>query len=178
LGFRDTHFDFSKRPRHGPRFRYEISGRELPRFLPWVRETLECDVTPKNVNQPRYPTSIPESCIHPDFLAAIQKFLNPAQIDTSGEVRMRHGHGHTQEEMYAIKYTRLGRVPDLVVYPTAEDQVTALVEAAKTHDVSLIPYGGGTNVTDALRCEEHEKRTIVSVDMHRMNRIRGSIPRT
>ena len=41
----------------------------------------------------------------------------------------------------------------------------------KTHSVTLIPYGGGTNVTDALRCHAHEKRTIVSVDMSRMNRI-------
>jgi alkyldihydroxyacetonephosphate synthase len=171
-GFRDTHFDFSENGHVMIRgSRYEISGKELPRFLPWVRETLECDVTPKNINQPHYPTSIPEPCIQPDFLAAIQKFLSPSQIDANGEVRMRHGHGHTQEEMYSIKYTRLGRIPDLVVYPSAEDQVTALVEAAKAHDVSLIPYGGGTNVTDALRCEEHEKRTIVSVDMHRMNRI-------
>ena len=39
-----------------------------------------------------------------------------------------------------------------------------MVEAAKTHDVSLIPFGGGTNVTDALRCDEREQRMIVSVD--------------
>jgi alkyldihydroxyacetonephosphate synthase len=73
--------------------------------------------------------------------------------------------------MYAIKYTRLGRIPDLVVYPESETQVVALVETAKAHDVSLIPFGGGTNVTDALRCDEREQRTIVSVDMRRMNRV-------
>jgi alkyldihydroxyacetonephosphate synthase len=73
--------------------------------------------------------------------------------------------------MYAIKYTRLGRIPDLVVYPQAEAQVSMLVEAAKANDVSLIPYGGGTNVTDALRCHEDEERTVVSVDMRRMNRV-------
>src|SRR5207253_11372861 len=39
------------------------------------------------------------------------------------------------------------------------------------HDVLLVPYGGGANVTDALRCDAHEQRTIVSVDMRRMNRI-------
>src|SRR5207237_10056058 len=44
-------------------------------------------------------------------------------------------------------------------------------ESAKKRGASLIPYGGGTNVTDALRCEEREQRTIVSVDMKRMNRV-------
>jgi alkyldihydroxyacetonephosphate synthase len=171
-GFRDTHFDFSENGHVMIRgSRYELSGKELPRFLPWVREVLECDVSPKDINQPNYPTSIPEPRIQPEFLTHLQKFLDPDQIDTSGEIRLRHGHGHTQEEMYAIKYTQLGRIPDLVVYPESEAHVTKLIEAATAHNASLIPYGGGTNVTDALRCNEQDTRTTVSVDMHRMSRI-------
>jgi alkyldihydroxyacetonephosphate synthase len=171
-GFRDTHFDFTENGTVTVRgSRYELSGKELPRFLPWVREVLQCDVHPKNVHQPHYPTSISEPRIKPEFLTALEKLLSPNQIDTNGEIRLRHGHGHTQEEMYAIKYTRIERVPDVVVYPQTEAQVTALVEIAKAHGVSLIPYGGGTNVTDALRCNERDQRTIVSVDMRRMNRV-------
>ncbi|MEO7658636.1 MAG: FAD-binding oxidoreductase, partial [Pyrinomonadaceae bacterium] len=105
------------------------------------------------------------------FSAALREFLSEAQIDTDGENRLRHGHGHTQEEMYAIKHKRLGRIPDMVVYPESEEHVSALIAAAKEHDVVLIPFGGGTNVTDALRCRNDEKRVIVTVDMRRMNRI-------
>ena len=36
----------------------------------------------------------------------------------------------------------------------------------------LIPFGGGTNVTQSLMCDEKEQRTIISVDMTRMNRIK------
>lgn len=36
----------------------------------------------------------------------------------------------------------------------------------------LVPFGGGTNVTNALMLDENEKRMIVSVDMSRMNRIK------
>jgi len=61
--------------------------------------------------------------------------------------------------------------PILVIYPENEEQVAQLIETAKAHNVCLIPYGGGTNVTDALRCETGENRFIVSVDMSRMNRI-------
>src|SRR5262245_42853824 len=171
-GFRDSRFDFSEQGHVVIRgSRYELSGKELPRFLPWVRDTLECDVNPDNINRPHYPTSIPEPNVKPDFLSALEKILSANQIDTNGESRLRHGHGHTQEEMYAIKYTRLGRIPDLVVYPEAEAQVMALVETAKACNAVLIPYGGGTNVTDALRCQPGEQRSIVSVDMRRMNRV-------
>ena len=162
-GFQDTRFDINASGNVIIRgSRYELSGKELPRFLPWVREMLKVDVGPQNINRPAYPTTIPEPNINAEFLQHIQGFLAANQIETSGEVRMRHGHGHTQEEMYSIKYTRLGRIPDLVVYPDDEDQVAVWLKAGKKHDVSLIPYGGGTNVTDALRCEPHEQRTIVS----------------
>jgi alkyldihydroxyacetonephosphate synthase len=171
-GFRDTHFDISENGHVIIRGnRYELSGKELPRFLPWVRETLELDLNVNEVNRPQYPTSIPEPHIDSAFLADLQAFVSSNQIDTNGEIRLRHGHGHTQEEMYSIKYGRLGRIPDLVVYPENENQVVRLVETAKKHNVSLIPYGGGTNVTDALRCDPEEQRTIASVDMQRMNRI-------
>ena len=171
-GFRDTRFDFNENGHviiHGSR--YELSGKELPRFLPWVREVLECDVNPRNINAPSYPTTIPDPQVSSAFVNDLKQFLRPDQLDKAGERRLRHGHGHSQEEMYSIKYTRLGRIPDIVVYPDSEAEVVNLVEAAKKHGVSLIPYGGGTNVTDALRCDTREQRTIASVDMRRMNRI-------
>ena len=171
-GFRDTRFDFNENGHVIIRgSRYELSGKELPRFLPWVREVLECDVNPRNINAPSYPTTIPDPQVSSAFVNDLKQFLRPDQLDKAGEMRLRHGHGHTQEEMYSIKYTRLGRIPDIVVYPASEAEVVNLVEAAKKHGVSLIPYGGGTNVTDALRCDTREQRTIASVDMRRMNRI-------
>ena len=171
-GFRDTRFDFNENGHVIIRgSRYELSGKELPRFLPWVREVLQCDVNPRNMNAPSYPTTIPDPQVSSAFVNDLKQFLRPDQLDKAGEMRLRHGHGHTQEEMYSIKYTRLGRIPDIVVYPASEAEVVNLVEAAKKHGVSLIPYGGGTNVTDALRCDTREQRTIASVDMRRMNRI-------
>jgi alkyldihydroxyacetonephosphate synthase len=171
-GFRDTRFEISADGHVLIRGnRYELSGKELPRFMPWVREVLEIEIDSNDIHMPRYPTAIPEPRINSEFLACIQGFLNANQIETDGEIRLRHGHGHTQEEMYCIKYSQLGRVPDLVVYPETEAQIIGLVEAAKRYDASLIPYGGGTNVTDAIRCQSNEERTIISVDMRRMNRI-------
>ena len=171
-GFRDTHFDVSENGHVIIRgTRYELSGKELPRFLPWVREVLEVDLDAREVHTPHYPTAIPDPILPRELLDELKTLLSPAQIDTNGETRLRHGHGHTQEEMYAIKYAQLGRTPDVVVYPDSEEQVTGLVEVAKKHGATLIPYGGGTNVTDALRCFPNERRSIVSVDMRRMNRV-------
>jgi alkyldihydroxyacetonephosphate synthase len=63
-------------------------------------------------------------------------------------------------------------VVDYVIYITSHEQAEALIQSAKDHNVVLIPFGGGTNVTQSLMLSAEEKRTIVSVDVTRMNRIR------
>ena len=172
-GFRDTSFAINERDTvEITGTRYELSGKELPRLLPWIRETLGIDLDAKDQHTNTYPTDIPTPVESPKFTNAIRQFLGESQIDSDGENRLRHGHGHTQEEMFAIKHKKLGRIPDMIVYPQGEEQVAMLVSAAKEHDAVLLPFGGGTNVTDALRCRNEEKRVIVSVDMRRMNRIK------
>lgn len=171
-GFRDTRFDINDRGHvvlTGNR--YALSGLELPSLLPWAAGMLGVELRAADINPPNYPTTIPEPRGNGAFMQALKDFLADDQLSTEPTVRLRHGHGHTQAEMYAIKYGHLERVPDLVVYPTDEDQVVALVQAAVRHGVVLIPYGGGTSVTEALMCPETETRMIISVDMKRMNRI-------
>lgn len=171
-GFADTKFAVNERGNvtlEGSR--YELSGQELPRLLPWMSGVLGIEIDPADVHRSAYPVKIPEPLENAGFLSAISEFLNEDQISVDGENRLRHGHGHTQEEIFAVKHSGIKRIPDLVVYPEDERQVAELIKTARSFEVSLIPFGGGTNVTDALRCRETEKRLIVSVDMRRMNRV-------
>lgn len=171
-GFRDTRFQIN--PNGSVTLqgtRYSLCGQELPTLLPWVRDVMEVPIDPHDVYPSNYPTAIPPARENPAFTAEIQQFLAPEQIVTEAQVRMRHGHGHTQSEMFAVKHGKVGRIPDLVVYPNREEQVAGLVRSAARHGVSLIPFGGGTCVTEALRCPENESRMIVSLDMKRLNRI-------
>ena len=66
---------------------------------------------------------------------------------------------------------KLEHFTDLVFYVESEQETIQLVEMAKKHDVCLIPYGGGTNVTNALRPPKEETRMVVTVDTRRMNRV-------
>ena len=58
------------------------------------------------------------------------------------------------------------------MYPGTSDHVKKIVELANQHNVIIVPYGGGTNVTQALQLEKNaDTRMIVSLDMSRMNKI-------
>lgn len=45
------------------------------------------------------------------------------------------------------------------------------MKLAGKHNVVLVPFGGGTNVSQSLLLMPTEKRMIVSVDMTRMNKV-------
>lgn len=171
-GFDDTEFRVNERGHvvlTGER--YELCNQELPNLLPWIRDVMQIEADTSWVNEPNYPPEIPEPKRNKRFLDAATALLGEDHVSQDGELRLRHGHGQTQEEMWRIKYGTLPRVPDVVVFPGTAEEVAELVALATKHKAVLIPYGGGTNVTDALRCDPNEKRFICSVDMTRMNRI-------
>jgi alkyldihydroxyacetonephosphate synthase len=151
--------------------RYAMCGDEMPDIIPWMERQIGLELDPGDVHAQHYPPALPQPRRNEKFLEDVLEALDGAALSFDPEIRLRHGHGHTQEEMYAIKYGSVGRIPDVVVYPSREEDVEALAEAALRHDVCLVPYGGGTNVTDALQCRQDEERMIVSVDLGRLNRI-------
>lgn len=151
--------------------RYGLSGVEMPSLVPWISDMMKVTIRRDDVHLSKAVPEVPDAIQHPAFMADVKHLLKTEQISHDPQVRLRHGHGHTQEEIYQIKYGRLKRVPDVVIYPQEESEVVELVQLALKHNVVLIPYGGGTSVTEALMCPENETRLIVSVDMTQMNRI-------
>lgn len=61
--------------------------------------------------------------------------------------RIMHSHGASLREVFNLKFHKFERCVDVVIYPTSKEHCEVIVELAHRHDVILIPYGGGTNVT-------------------------------
>ena len=152
--------------------RYALSGTELPALMPWIEDVMQVQLKRDALRPSHYPPPVPPARDCAAFIAAARQALGDAHVSQDDLVRLRHGHGQTLEEMYRLKHGTIARVPDVVCFPANEHEVQALMHEAQRCNVSLIPYGGGTNVTDALRCPGDEPRAIVSVDLSRMNRIR------
>ncbi|XXQ36926.1 Alkylglycerone-phosphate synthase [Plasmodiophora brassicae] len=167
-GYADTMFRFNKDgvvEISGDR--YDFSGSNLPHLRPFM-ESRGAD---PNAVQPF--ASLDDT--HIDAPREAREFLEAAaavaEVDQSKLQRIRHGHGHSLQEIYALRSGRVGRVPDSVVFVSSTEAVNAIVQLAIHHNVALIPFGGGTSVTHALVCPEDEPRHICSVDMSRMDRV-------
>ena len=117
----------------------------------WAEGILGLRLDPFDKNASQYPTALPERVASPALERALAERLPAGRVSSDPAQRMRHGHGHTQEDMWAVKHGRLARVPDLVVWPESADEVQLVLDLVRAHGACLVPCGGATNVTDALR---------------------------
>ncbi len=173
-GYTDTRFDFD-----GPKSvrvtgnRYPLSGYSMPNFIPFLEEVLDIPISAEDVCEEKKKQEVPDPTVNDGFLDEVKLRFKDDQVSLDARDRLVHSHGQLSvDEVYRILYgAPFERVVDLVFYPQGEDDVRKIVGLANTHNVCLMPYGGGTNVSAALACPVGEERMIVSVDMRRMNRI-------
>ncbi len=173
-GFRDTRFEFvGDRAVRVTGNRYPIAGVPMPRFVPFVESMLGVPLGPDRMQERRSPPPLPTALPVDAVRAELEGVVDDRQWADDDAARLAHSHGQLSvEEVYRILNGGVPeRVVDAVVFPEDAEQVARLVRAADRHEVVLIPYGGGTNVSGALLCPPDERRPIVSVDLRRMDRI-------
>ena len=152
--------------------RYPLSGQSMPHLIPFVEQVLGLPFD-TSARVPESAPAIPPPRLTPALTAALEHALPPERRSIDPPVRLAHSHGQLSvgEVDRALYGGRFARVVDAVVEPVDEREIQAIIAAAREHDACLVPYGGGTNVSGALQCPEHETRPIVSIDMRRMNRV-------
>eukprot|EP01137_Pigoraptor_chileana_P019586 Opistho-2@80798 len=144
--------------------RYSLGGQELPHLREWMEHV--CDVRLDQRSESGPPPTVPEPIRNEGFIREISGELKLISFDSQD--RLFRSHGHTCYEIFALRNGVVGRVPDVVVWPTSHAQVEVLMAAATRHNVCVIPFGGGTSVSRAVECPANEKRMIVSLDTTEM----------
>lgn len=172
-GFVDTQFIVhSDRSVELTGSRYEICGFRMPDFIPFVEDALRVKVDLGDLHQPKPPADAKEPQRNTAFISALQAALPAARYSFDAKDRLCHSHGQaTGDEVYKVLYEALPRVVDMVFYCSTEQEAETLVRLALEHDVCLIPYGGGTNVSGCLQLPARETRMTVAVDTRGLNRV-------
>ena len=152
--------------------RYPICGKKLSKFIPFVEDVLGIEFKIKPKVEELDKKHVDKAFVNHDFISELRSKFDEDRFTEEENERLLHSHGqHSTDEVYKVLYGKLKKFTDLVFYIESEEEAIELIELAKKHDVCLIPYGGGTNVTNALRPPEDEHRMIVTVDTRRLNKI-------
>jgi len=174
-GFRDTRFILNQDSSVTlTGNRYSICGYAMPYFIPFVESLLQVRLPTGQPAGERQEVELPEPNRNEAFCAALALKFPGEQISFADAERLPHSHGQTTvDEIYQVLYGELPKPVDAVFYCADTEQAQTLVQLAAEHDVCLLPYGGGTSVSNALRVPADERRMVVAVDTGRMNRIIG-----
>ncbi len=152
--------------------RYSICSKNLPGLIPFAEEVLDIKVLPNPQIKEVKKKYVSKQKINTQFMDEIVSVFDEDRFSSSEEERLLHSHGQTTyEDVYRVLYSKLDTFADLVFYIETEEEAKTLIKLAKKHNVCLIPFGGGTSVSNALKIPENEKRMVVSVDTRRMNKI-------
>ncbi|TNN60365.1 Alkyldihydroxyacetonephosphate synthase, peroxisomal [Liparis tanakae] len=170
-GYSDTRFLFNKKGHaEFTGKRYKLSGMVMPALQDWLEVTFGSTLQHKSPAAPILTSgAVQPPTLNEAFVEELKSTGIPFSHDA--EDRVFRAHGHCLHEIFALREGKVGRIPDLAVWPNCHNDVVRIVELACKHNVCLIPYGGGTSVSCGLECPPEETRSIVSLDTSQMNRI-------
>jgi alkyldihydroxyacetonephosphate synthase len=145
---------------------------DKPDLGPFIRHAIDVDVAAPPARPVAFAhLDVPEPVLDPDLRAALEAAAGPAHVSTAPLDRVVHARGKSLRDLVRHRHGDLGRVPDVVVSPGTEAAVEQIVRAVIDADAVAIPFGGGTNISGGLEAPAAEERTVVSVDLGRMDRV-------
>lgn len=91
-------------------------------------------------------------------------------ISTDPEDRVRHATGQSLADYLSTRSGNINYFPDGVCFPTNNQEIQDILALAKSENLDLVPYGGGTSVAGHINIQ-NSKRAVITVDMSRMNQL-------
>lgn len=149
-----------------------FNWQNKPAFAPIVRRAVGVDLRPREIDTVDFATAqVPETRLPEEIRSELTAILGAEHTVTDDHDRVVHWAGKAVMDIVKTLQNRFERLPDVIVYPADEQQVAAVTRLAVERDLVLIPFGGGTSISRSLQPRPEETRTVVSVDLGRMNKV-------
>jgi alkyldihydroxyacetonephosphate synthase len=150
----------------------EFSYEDKPALAPFIAEKIDVDVRARNGASVRFDQlAITEPTLPSDLHHDLEQAVGPSCVSTDRLDRVVHGRGKSLRDLIRQRQGDLPRLPDVVVRPGSEEDVSAIVKAALRADAVLIPFGGGSSISGSLQAPDGETRPVISVDLERLDAV-------
>ncbi|AAZ11713.1 alkyl-dihydroxyacetone phosphate synthase [Trypanosoma equiperdum] len=115
---------------------------------------------------------LPPPVVKQPFVDELRQVLSKDQIRLDAYARLTHIFGKNYRDLWRVRRGMIDRPPDAVILPNNHDDCVKIMELAQKHNVVVVPFGGGTNVTGGVEPNPFEtRRMVISIDMRRMGRM-------
>jgi alkyldihydroxyacetonephosphate synthase len=150
----------------------EFTHDDKPALGAFIAQAIGVDVRHKVAAPVRFEQlEIPDSNLPNDLREALERAVTPRFVSLDPLDRVVHARGKSLRDLILQRRGELARLPDVIVRPGSEGEVTAILEAALAADAVVIPFGGGSSISGSLAAPEEETRPVVSVDLERLDKV-------
>jgi alkyldihydroxyacetonephosphate synthase len=150
----------------------EFTHADKPALASFIAEVIDLDVGTTTaapvsfgdlpVGEPSLPATLRD---------ALEAAVSPPSVSVDALDRVLHARGKSLRDLIRQRRGDLPRIPDVVVRPGSEDEVTAVMEAALDADAVVIAFGAGSSISGSLEAPAAEARPVISVDLGRLSRV-------
>ncbi len=150
----------------------EFTHRDKPGLAPFIERVLGVRVgAPTEAPVSFADLPVPEPAVPDALRDALERAVGAGFVSVERLDRVVHARGKSLRDLILQRRGELTRLPDAVVRPGTEDEVSAVMRAALDCDAVLIPFGGGSSISGSLEAPTDESRPVVSVDLGRLSRL-------
>jgi alkyldihydroxyacetonephosphate synthase len=143
-----------------------------PALGPFIEEHLGLDVERVVEQPPAFERlAVPEPALPSALQSDLETAVGEAHVSLDPLDRVVHARGKSLRDLVRQRRGEWGRLPDAIVAPADEAEVAAVLRAALEADAVVIPFGGGTSISGSLEPPAEETRPIISIDLHRLDRV-------
>jgi alkyldihydroxyacetonephosphate synthase len=149
-----------------------FTAEDKPALGPFLEQHLGLELSRVSVPPARFADlDVPDPAIEPELLDALQRAVGAEHVSIDPLDRVTHARGKSLSDLVRHRRGEIGRVPDVVLRPADEDEIAAVLDEVLAADAVLIPFGGGTNISGSLEVPADEARTVISLDLGRLDRV-------
>ncbi|HYZ81815.1 MAG TPA: FAD-binding oxidoreductase, partial [Solirubrobacteraceae bacterium] len=150
----------------------EFTHEDKPDLAPFIERVLGIRVGSRTETPVRFEDlPVPEPSLPDELRGALEGAVGADFVSVDRLDRVVHARGKSLRDLILQRRGELRRVPDVVVHPGTEEEVAAVMHAALHGDAVLIPFGGGSSISGSLEAPADESRTVISVDLGRLDRV-------
>jgi alkyldihydroxyacetonephosphate synthase len=103
-----------------------------------------------------------------------RKIVGAEHVRDDAFERAFHAMGRSYHDLLRLRAGKVLSAPELVIYPRAGTEVLALLAYATEMDIAVVPFGGGTSVVGGVTANAGARRSIVALDLSRMDSLLSS----
>jgi alkyldihydroxyacetonephosphate synthase len=150
----------------------QFTHQDKPDLAPFIADVLGLKVGDVTSSPIRFEDlAIPNPELPDGLRVKLERAVTSAHVSVDPLDRLVHARGKSLRDLILQRRGELYRLPDAVVRPGSEDEVTAVLQSTLSSDAVVIPFGGGSSISGSLEAPATEARPVISVDLVRLNKV-------